>query len=258
MALYKDWCAGTKQKDKKKTLRTYTEKAGGRAAALEQLGEAVRTHYDQADRIADDVARLGYAGAAEILRALLPQSKLARSGDLGEILASELVEEETNFRVPVRRMRFKDGREVAMRGDDFIGVGVDSDDKLWLLKGESKSRANLGNVTIAEAREALNRYGGRCTPDSLLFIANRLLEGEDEDDVALGRTIRDEVGLKALRPSRIDHMLFTMSGNAPQAKLEKDLEAAGSDRNQLVISLHIKDHQAFIAEVYEEAMNLGD
>jgi hypothetical protein len=41
MALYKDWCVGAKQKDKKKTLRTYTEKAGGRAAALEQLGEAV-------------------------------------------------------------------------------------------------------------------------------------------------------------------------------------------------------------------------
>ena len=71
-----------------------------------------------------------------------------------------------------------------MRGDDFIGVGYDPDEKLWLLKGESKSRANLGNVTIAEAREALNRYGGRCTPDSLLFIANRLLESADKDDLA--------------------------------------------------------------------------
>lgn len=258
MALYKDWCVGAKQKNKKKTLLTYTEKVGGRDAVLEQLGETVRTHYDQADRIADDVARLGYEGAAEILRALLPQSKRARSGDLGEILASELVEEEMGFRVPVRRMRFKDGREVAMRGDDFIGVGYDPDEKLWLLKGESKSRANLGNVTIAEAREALNRYGGRCTPDSLLFIANRLLESDDKGDVELGRTIRDEVGLKALRASRIDHMLFTISGNAPQAKLEKDLEAAGSDRNQHVVSIHIEDHQAFIAEIYEEAMNLGD
>lgn len=124
---------------KTKTLQTYSEKAGGRDAVLKQLGEAVRTHYDQSDRIADDVARLGYDGAAEILRALLPQSKRARSGDLGEILASELVEEETGFRVPVRRMRFKDGREVAMRGDDFIGVGYDSDDKLWLLKGESSA-----------------------------------------------------------------------------------------------------------------------
>ncbi len=258
MALYANWCVGSEKKAKRKTLRIYIEKAGGREAVLEQLGEAVRTHYDQADRIAEDVTRLGYMGAAEILKALLPQSKRARSGDLAEILASELVEEETNFRVPVRRMRFKDGREVAMRGDDFIGVGMDSSDRLWLLKGESKSRANLGNATIAEAREALNRYGGRCTPDSLLFTANRLLESNDEDDAKLGRTIRDEVGLKALRPNRIDHMLFTMSGNAPQARLESDLVAAGSSRNQHVVSLHIEDHQAFIAEVYEEAMNLGD
>ena len=115
-------------------------------------------------------------------------------------------------------VQFKDGREVAMRGDDFIGVGADSDDKLWLLKGESKSRTNLGNATIGEAREALNRYGGRCTPDSLLFVANRLLESDDHDDVELGRTIRDEVGIKALRASRIDHMLFTISGNAPQGQ----------------------------------------
>lgn len=257
MALFKAWCADTKEKSKKKTFRTYSEKEGSRAAVLAQLGEAVRTHYDQADRIADDVARLGYDGASEILRALLPQSKRARSGDLGEILASELVEEDLGFRVPVRRMRFKDGCEVAIRGDDFIGVGHDSDEKLWLLKGESKSRANLGNATIAEAREALNRYGGRCTPNSLLFIANRLLASADKDDVNLGRTIRDEVGLKALRANRIDHMLFTVSGNAPAAKLQKDLEEAGDDRNQHVVSLHIEDHQAFIAEVYEEAMKLG-
>jgi hypothetical protein len=89
MALFKARCTGTKHKSKKKTLRTYSEKDGSRTAVLEPLGEAVRTHYDRADLIADDVARLGYDGASEILRALLPQSKRARSGDLGEILASD-------------------------------------------------------------------------------------------------------------------------------------------------------------------------
>ena len=77
MALFKAWCTGTKYKSKKKTFRTYSEKDGGRAAVLTQLGEAVRTHYDQTDRIADDVARLGYDGASEILRAQMPQSKRA-------------------------------------------------------------------------------------------------------------------------------------------------------------------------------------
>ncbi len=57
--------------------------------------------------------------------------------------------------------------------------------------------------------------------------ANRLLESNDDDDVQLGRSIRDEVGLKALRADRIDHMLFTVSGNGPHASLKEDLEPRG-------------------------------
>ena len=68
----------------------------------------------------------------------------------------------------------------------------------------------------------LNRDNGRCTPDSLLFVANRLLESNDPDDNALGRSLRDEVGLKSLRADRIDHMLFTVSGNGPHASLKED------------------------------------
>lgn len=39
MDLFKDWCVGAKQKDKKKTFQTYSEKAGGRDAVLKQLGK---------------------------------------------------------------------------------------------------------------------------------------------------------------------------------------------------------------------------
>ena len=77
--------------------------------------------------------RLGYEVAGEILSAAMPQTAKGRSGDLGEILASELVEEEIGLRIPVRRLRYKDGRNMAMRGDDFIGAGYDrADEKLWL------------------------------------------------------------------------------------------------------------------------------
>ena len=61
----------------------------------------------------------------------------------------------------------------------------------------------------------LNRDSGRCTPGSLLFVANCLLESNDPDDNALGRSLRDDVGLQSLRADRIDHMLFTVSGNGP-------------------------------------------
>lgn len=260
MSLYDQWCDSAKEEDGRKKYWCLVEKAGGRDAIRASLAETVRSHYDRLDRIADDVARLGYEGAAEILRAQLPQTAKGRSGDLGEILATELVEEGIGLRVPVRRLRYKDGRNMAMRGDDFIGAGYGAGDdgKLWLLKGEAKSNRVLGKATVTAARKVLNRDSGRCTPDSLLFVANRLLESNEADDVELGRAIRDEIGLKVPRAGRIDHMLFTMSGNAPPAALKEDLDAATTNRDHFVVNLRIEDHQDFIKEMYEEAEDLGD
>lgn len=259
MGLYSQWCDATKKKNKRKRYWTYVERDNGRDQIIDGLAEKVRSHYDRLERIAEDIRRLGYDVAAKILSAQLPQSKKGRSGDLGEILATELVEEAIGLRVPVRRLRYKDGRNMAMRGDDFIGAGYGvKNEKLRLLKGEAKSKKVLGKATVTSARAVLNRDNGRCTPDSLAFVANRLLESDDEADLQLGRDIRDELGLTSLPADRIDHMLFTMSGNGPHASLEEDLDAAGTNRDQYVVNLHIEDHQDFIKEIFEKAEDLGN
>jgi hypothetical protein len=259
VGFYEKWCESTKEKDKRKHYWTYVEKDGGRDKIREDLAKTIRSHYDRLERIAEDVKRLGYKVASEILKAVMPQTAKGRSGDLGEILATELVEEEIGLRIPVRRLRYKDGRNMAMRGDDFIGAGYDgAGEKLWLLKGEAKSNKALGKTTVKAARKVLNRDDGRCTPDSLLFVANRLLESHDPDDNELGRNLRDEVGLKSLPADRVDHMLFTVSGNGPHASLKKDLEATGTNRDHYVVNIHVEDHQDFIAAMYREAEDLGD
>ena len=259
MGLYGRWCESTKEKDKRKHYWTYVEKDGGRDDIRDDLAETIRTHYDRLESIAEDVKRLGYKVAGEIISTAMPQTPKGRSGDLGEILATELVEEEIGLCVPVRRLRYKDGRNMAMRGDDFIGAGYDgAGEKLWLLKGEAKSNNVLGKATVTSARKVLNRDSGRCTPDSLLFVANRLLESDDPDDNELGRSLRDEVGLKSLRADRIDHMLFTISGNGPHTSLKEDLDAASTNRDHYVVNIRIEDHQDFIAAMYQEAVYLGD
>ena len=259
MRLYAMWCTAEKEKRKRKHYWTYVENDGGRDEIKDYLAETIRSHYDRLERIAEDVARLGYKVAAKIIREAMPQTPRGRSGDLGEILATELVEEEIGLRVPVRRLRYKDGRNMAMRGDDFIGAAYDAEgDKLRLLKGEAKSYKTLGKAPVETARKVLNRDNGRCTPDSLLFVANRLLESNDPSDNALGRSLRDEVGLKFLRADRIGHMLFTVSGNRPHASLKQDLKAASTNRDQYVVNILIEDHQEFIAAMYQEAEDLGD
>ncbi|WNV03249.1 DUF1837 domain-containing protein [Candidatus Methylospira mobilis] len=259
MGIYDRWCDSTKEKENRKYYWTYVEKDGGRDEIRNDLAKTIRSHYDRLEIIAEDVKRLGYEVASKILKEAMPQTAKGRSGDLGEILATELVEEEIGLRIPVRRLRYKDGRNMAMRGDDFIGAGYDgAGKKLCLLKGEAKSNKVLGKTTVTSARKVLNRDNGRCTPDSLLFVANRLLESNDHDDNVLGRSLRDEVGLKSLRADRIDHMLFTVSGNGPHASLKEDLDGTGTNRDHYVVNIHIGDHQDFIAAMYQEAEGLGD
>ena len=259
MALFRTWCKASRNNDRKKHYWTYVEKKNGRAKISDKLTKTIRSHYDRLENIADDVKRLGYEKAAEILSEMMPLSKNGRSGDLGEILATELVEEEIGFKVPIRRLRYKDGREMAMRGDDFIGVKYKHKGKRFqLIKGEAKSNKNLYKTTVEKARKALERNNGLCTPDSLLFIANRLLESNCPKEKELGRKIRDEVGIKSLNPDQTSHMLFTMSGNGPPKSLKKNLDGTVAIRDQYVVNIHIKDHQEFIKSMYEKAQKLSD
>lgn len=258
MPLYWDWCVCAEEVTGRKRLWLLTEKGGGRERVWALLIKSVRSHYDHLDRIAADAARLGYEKAAEILRTRMPTEERARSGDIGEILASELAEDTLGFRIPVKRLRFKDGRNMALRGDDFIGVVVAEGGQLRLLKGESKSRQELAKPAITEGREALDRDDGRCTPESLLFVADRLLDSNDPADQALGQALRDEIGQKSLPSGRIDHMLFTLSGNVPPPSLKADLDGTGGGRSQYSINLRVPDHGDFIGAVYVEAAKLGN
>jgi hypothetical protein len=257
MPLFTDWCECSSADTGQKRILKYSEKIGGREAISATLPEVMRSHYDDAARIAEDVAQLGYTKAAAILAERMPRSKRARSGEFGEILATELVEEGLGYRVPVRRLRYKDGREMALRGDDFIGITTDADGNLGFAKGEAKSRETLSKVVITEARTVLSRDAGRPTPTSILFVADRLMDlGGDEE--LLGRAIRNEVANRTVPSSRIEHVMFTTSGNpAPQA-LDDDLNSAPGDHPHTVIHLHISDHQDFIKTNYEEALKIGD
>ena len=245
------------QRDERKTLFTLTEQVGGRDAVSERLIERVRCHYDDLEHIANDVERLGFPGAARIFRQRLPTKARSRSGELGEILAAEFAEFQTGFRVPVRRLRYKDQRELALRGDDFLGICTNDQNRLAYLKGEAKSGQVVSNAVVTDARDRLSQDDGRPTPISLLFVTDRLLEGDDGDK-ELGQRIRDAFALNSVASRMITHGLFTLSGNHPQAILEVDLDAADDRHAHISANLHIVDHQDFIEATYEQAGDFGD
>ena len=255
--MYPTWFSTVNYQEDDSYLYLLREKPNQRKKNIDTFSEIVRSHYDDLNKIADDIAALGYPHAAKILKEQLPTTKRAKSGELGEIMATEFAEANLGFEIPVKRLRYKDGRDMALRGDDFIGVYYEEGAKeLLLLKGESKSNRNLSTSTITDARTVLNRDDGRCTPISLLFVSNRLLEGNEEQK-ALGRILRNEIALKTLKPEHIQHALFTLTGNDPERILRDDLKSADNKRIQHVINVLISDHQDFIKEVYKKVVDLG-
>jgi len=254
--LFTKWCSKSKTSDGIKSLWRFVEAVGGRTTIMPELAETVSSHYASDAEVADWIEHLGYDSAAASLRELLPEGPTGKSADLGEILAAELIEEQLGYSVPIKKLRDKDHREMAMRGEDVIGVAYDEKSQFCLLKGESKSARSLAEVTIKDARAGLEKYGGRPSPHSMIFIGRRLLKSEEEDEIELGADLMSEATHRSVPKSRIAHYMFTMSGNPATEAIDSDFKTADGSREQYAVNLRIPDHGDFVATVYDEVSKL--
>src|SRR5262245_17325220 len=94
---------------KARELIVLKERPGGRAAVEAAINECVMDHLAGLEII----SRIGsYKKALAFIRNKLPETKKVRSGDFGEILASEYINQLTEFKVPIKRLRWKDDRNV--------------------------------------------------------------------------------------------------------------------------------------------------
>lgn len=248
--LYDGWC-NCKAKDISDGRRLYlfTEKDGARSKAHSRIVNTVLSHYEDPQYLADRIKRLGYNQAAKILKEFLPETKKARSGHIGEILATEVVPAILpHFEIPIKRLRWLDGRESALRGEDLIGIACEQK-RVRFLKGESKSRAALSPTVIAEARKALKANEGRPSQHAMGFVMHRLLEMGRKD---LALIFEDHLLARSIALEDMIHLLFGLSGNDASAALKADLAGYTGKIEQHSVNFRIEDHQDFIASVYKK------
>ena len=87
------------------------------------LAETMRSHYDRLDRIADDVARLGYEIAAESCARSSPKRPRAVPAILARSWQQNWSKRKSVFASRFAACATRTGVNMAMRGDDFIGAG---------------------------------------------------------------------------------------------------------------------------------------
>jgi hypothetical protein len=255
MIPFDGWCGRKDRRVNGHELTILTGLTAKLGLARDELAAVVPTHYAAEERIASIMTRLGKRRAADYIRQKLPTSKSMRSGDLGEILGSEYIGDATDYEVAVNRLRWKDHRNMAMRGDDIIAIKIEkAGSKPEFLKGEVKSRVAISKPAITEARKALRKYSSRPSPHALSFIADRL---HSENETELADAI-DEAQLKdGIALKQVAHLLFTFSGNDPATLLTNDLQNYAGKVRQIAVGLHVDTHPKFIHEVYEKVISRG-
>lgn len=253
MAQFSDWCSTVDTMVGNHHRRVMTAQAANLAAGIEATAAVVPSHYASEEHVARALARLGKPKAAALIEEKLPISKQIRSGDLGEIYATEWIEAYSGgYTAPIKRLRWKDHREMAMRGEDVIGIRQDPNSlRLQFLKTEAKSRAGLTTQVVTEARAGLDKDGGLPSAHALHFISARLLE---LGNLSLADAIDDAQLKHGVQPQSVQHLLFTFSGNAPDAFLAASLQAYPGPINQWAVGLRVEGHGAFIGAVYDRVI----
>nr|WP_240163915.1 Hachiman antiphage defense system protein HamA [Mycolicibacterium sphagni] len=196
--------------------------------------------------------QFGKHRVSAFLRNKFPTKASARSGDIGEILATAYLHENCGYAVGPSRLIDRDHQQWAMRGDDVLGIKVDNVTNVHLAKVEAKSGKKIPKKVVTAAREGLERCGGMPSPHSLSQFAERLRRASDDDlaDAVLRVQLVNDI-----RPGNVTHLMFLFTMDDPTELVKDDLADYTGPIEQMTMTLRVAAHPAFISGVYEKALS---
>lgn len=225
-------------------VRLYDERPGMRPIGLKVLKGLLADHFVGETTI---LQAGGYNKAAAIISNSLPSNKQVQSGDLGELLATEYLNAETAFVVPIKKLRWKSDRQMAMHGNDVIGVDA-TVKPVRVLKGECKSRGKFSADVAEDAVESLDKHDGRPNPSTLAFITKRLYEEKRDDEAKLFQDLQCAGSIAA---KNLTHMIFAFSGTDPTKHLADAPKSKYRGIKRENAAILIADHPDFVTAVYK-------
>lgn len=221
------------------------------AVGIDAVAATLAQKYAKTETLAFIAEKLGKEKVSEFLRNKFPTNASARSGDMGEILATSYLHEERGYVVGPSRLIHRDHQEWAMRGDDVLGARVGPTSRVQLAKVEAKSRIAMTEGVVEQAREGLQRADGLPSPHSLTQFAERL-QGTSEE--AIGEAVLRLQLVEGIRPDVMTHLMFLFTMNDPSEFVEDDLTDYAGPIKQLAMTLRVNAHQDFIRTAYDKAL----
>lgn len=203
-------------------------------------------HYLSSKSFARTMESLGHAVAYEKLKLKFPISPKIRSGDIGEIISCTYMEEQLGYLVPIKKLQWRDHRNMAMRGDDVIALKFE-EDNIHFIKCEAKSAKSLSTNTLVEARKELDSYDGRPSPHSIDFIIERLFETGND---SIAAQLESYIYKQSMKNNDVKHLLFVVTKSNPNSLQKDAFNNYKGGFPQISIGLKVNKHSELIDEIF--------
>lgn len=221
----------------------FVEKKGSQKVGLGLLKPLVADHFVGESTI---MQLGGYAKSAAVLKNSLPSNKRTQSGDIGELLATEYVNSQTEYTVPIKKLRWKSDRQMPMHGNDVLGINYATNPRR-VLKCECKSRTQFGDNAVTEASDGLDKHNGRPNPSTVAFITKRLFEEKRDDEAKIWSELQTQDSVPA---KNVTQMVFALGGNDPTPALAKCPKAKARGILRQHAAIRLTAYPDFMKAVY--------
>jgi hypothetical protein len=124
---------------------------------------------------------LGFENAQKLyLKPRIPDVAMITKGVFGEVLISAILEQFHNYRVPIKKLRFRIVNNKSPFGTDVLALKLNDEDSIIeVCYVESKLRTGTDNNVGVEGYDQLEKDYDNWLPDIINFTYERLLETND-------------------------------------------------------------------------------
>jgi len=155
---------------KKLDLNDFFDNGRYSDSLIDKLTNLITTSRRNPEILDDLTDVLGWEKVSTIIKRRQPTKDNIKKGDFGESLTEFILQNYFDYRIPVKKLRFKITRDESLHGADIIAIKHDEKELLEICYSESKLRTGRDTSTAVTAYDQLKNEYDTDMPIIIEFI----------------------------------------------------------------------------------------
>jgi hypothetical protein len=230
--------------------RPIQERTTARRRVKAALADAVLDHHVFPAVIEGALRRIGFTKTLRLLSQRLPRERRTRTGNFGEVLASEHLRQRYGYQMPVFKLRYMDHPNMPMRGEDLVAFRLSGKRVIaGLCIGEAKTMQAFRPQEVQDAHDRL-KQAYHPHPVSLAMISS-ILYGQKSP---LAEEVDKVLETLSVRSFPRENWIFLVTGNDPANPFSVVQAADEVIENLTCVNLCLADLEALVQEVFDRPL----